>query len=69
MEYVNVTKDVDVEQVVNALVHAAQKISKLLYQRKPIRTTLLVRDFANAQLNVDAVLSADVDLNANVHRK
>lgn len=69
MEYVNVTKDVDVEQVVNALVHAVQKISKWLCQRKPIRTTLLVRDFANAQLNVDAVLSADVDLNANVHRK
>lgn len=69
MEYVNVTKDVDVEQVVNALVHAVQKISKLLCQKKSIRTTLLVRDFANAQLNVDAVLSADVDLNANVHRK
>ena len=28
MEYVNVTKDVDVELVVNALVHAVQKISK-----------------------------------------
>ena len=69
MEYVNVTKDVDVERVVNALAYAVQKISKWFCRRKPIRTTLLNRDFANADLIVDAVLSADVDLNANAHRR